>query len=531
MFLEMIHDFRQAVGPRADGRVGRRCCSRPVLKRCLLAAVFVAGACARARAAAPVAADGTATIEPGQTLSLVLEATDGDGDTLDYIIVSPLPTLGTVKVGSTALATDDLPYTLANHGNTITFIADADAHGDAVITFKANDGTTDSDSATMTVAVNLPPTAGATTTFFTTPSTDLKFNLPASDPDSDTLTYAIQSLPGHGRLKIGSTVLADESLPYEATAASITYQPDPGFHGQDQFLFVASDETADSDSIAVTIEVNTTPAPAEVNETVLPNGLTTLTLSAVDADKDPVQYVIASLPDHGVLSVAGVDITADNLPLDLGVGIASVDYKVDAGYRGTDTFHYRAKDAVSISDRAVATIWVNTPPVAPTAEYTVTEGAAVAGTLLPTDKDGDSLTLKISRLGEHGALKLDGKAVGKTGTSYAVPAAGISFSYTFTTGFTGQDSFAWIAGDGIEDSPPGEVVMNVQAVAGDPSADPSTPTDDPAADDTQPPPSDAPAPAACGPLGGGFVALAAVWATIIGPRSFRRGRALANARI
>lgn len=496
--------------------------------------VVLAGFAPAVRAAAPVAENAGYAAEPGAAVTITLAATDADLDPLDYIIVSPLPTLGTVSVGGTTLASTDLPYTILNRGKTITFTAGAASHGPAAIKFKAYDGTSNSAEATITVSINRSPIADATTTFFTKPATDLKLTLPAVDPDADKLTYTIESLPGHGRIKIGSTTLADASMPYDCEAATITYSPDASFHGQDQFTFTATDGEAVSGQITAKIEVNTMPVPAAITVTVLPNGSATIALSATDADKDPLQFVAASLPDHGTLSTGGRTITEADLPLDLGPGVQSLDFKLETGYRGRDTFHYRAKDAVSISDRAVVTIIVNTPPVAPGSQFTVSPGAVVAGKLSPTDADGDALNVRITRLGASGTLKLDGKTVSKTTMQYAVPAGGLPLTYTFNAGFEGADSFAWVANDGVQDSAAAEVTLSVQVPASQPASAPTTqPEDDgnnvPGDDGSAGP--DGEAVPSCGPLGGGWVVMSAGFAAIIGPRSWWRRRSLAGRRV
>lgn len=485
-----------------------------------------------ARAAAPVAEDASYAVEPGAAVTIALAATDADHDPLSYIIVSPLPTLGTVSAGGTTLASTDLPYTIPSE--TIIFTAGADSHGQAAIKFKANDGSSNSAEATITVSINRPPIAEATTTFFTKPATDLKITLPAVDPDADTLTYTIESLPGHGRIKIGSTALADADISYNCEAEMITYSPDTNFHGQDQFAFTATDGEAVSEQITVKIEVNTTPVPAAITVTILPNGSATIALSATDADKDPVQFVVASLPDHGTLGTGGQTVTEADLPLEMGSGIQTLDFKLQTGYRGRDTFHYRAKDAVSISDRAVVTIIVNTPPVAPGSQFSVPTGAVVAGKLSPTDADGDALSVRISRLGASGTLKLDGKTVSKTTMSYVVPAGGLPFTYTFSAGFTGTDSFAWVASDGVQDSAAAEVTLSVQAQASQPASEPTTQPEGDGNDGSGDGGSEGPdgdtAPS-CAPLGGGWVMMSAFIAAIIGPRSWRRRRSLAGRRV
>jgi hypothetical protein len=474
-----------------------------------------------------VAEDASYTVEPGAAVTITLAATDADYDPLDYILVSSLPTLGAVSAGGTTLASTDLPYTIPSGGKTIIFTAGPASHGQAAIKFKANDGTSDSAVATITVSINLAPIAEATTTFFTKPATDLKITLPAVDPDADTLTYTIESLPGHGRIKIGSTALADADIPYNCEAEMITYSPDTNFHGQDQFAFTATDGEAVSEQITVKIEVNTTPVPAAITVTILPNGSATITLSATDADKDPVQFVVASLPDHGTLSASGRTIAEGDLPFEMGPGVQALDFKLEAGYRGRDTFHYRAKDAVSISDRAVVTIIVNTPPVAPGSQFSVSTGTIVEGKLSPTDADGDALNVRITRLGASGTLKLDGKTVSKTTIQYPVPAGGLPFTYTFNAGFAGTDSFAWVASDGVQDSAAAEVAMSVQAQASQPALEPMTQPEG----DGEPDGPDGSGVPSCAPLGGGWVVMAAAFAAIIGPRSWWRRRSLAGRRI
>jgi len=517
--------------------IGYRGIERPArLGMCLTVLACLGAWPGPARAAAPVASDAAYTVEPGSALAITLVATDADGDPLSYIITTPLPTLGEVSVSGITLTSDDLPYTIPANGKVITFTAGSDAHGNAAIKFKVNDGTSDSEVATVTVTVNLAPIAAETTTFFTEPNTDLKFDLPAEDPDGDTLSYTITSLPGHGSLKIGSATLADAYVPYAAGSANVTFVPDADFHGQDQFTFPAADSSATSASITSVIEVNTMPVPAGLTFTVLPGGSVTIVLTAEDADKDSVSFVIASLPDHATLILGGQAITEDDLPQALAAGINTVVYEVDASYRGTDTFHYRANDGVSTSSRAVVTISVNSPPVAPSLTYTVLQNTAIADVLTPTDADGDALTVRITRLGTHGTLKLDDKTVTATTSEYAVPAGGLSFNYTLDTDFEGEDSFAWVANDRLEDSPVGEVTISVSAV------DASTPDDPPEPEPTPEPPvsdetaivqeeeettdtaeTDA-APAECGPIGGSLVLMTATWALVITPRLRLRRR-------
>jgi large repetitive protein len=455
----------------------------------------------------PVASDAKTTVEPGASVAVTFGATDVDGNLLD-IIITGLPTKGTVWVGSTALDSTSLPYTIPGHAAAASYTSVTGDHGDQTIKFKANDGTGDSNAATVTVRINLAPAASAITTFYTTPSTDLKVTLPATDPDGDTLTYKVTSLPGHGRLLNGTTALGDTDIPFSTSKNTITFSPDAMFHGQDSFTFTATDGYATSEPIDVIVQVNTTPVPDAIATSVLPDGTKSITLTSTDADRDPVQYIIASLPAHGTLATEASPIAEADLPVVLAQGVDTVKYTVDTGYRGTDSFHYRVKDAVSQSTRVAVTIAVNTPPVAPS--FTIPISGQGNFVLTPTDAEGDALTVRITRL-PAGALKVGGKAATKVDTVYTLTGADLAISYTVPTGTATTDSFEWIASDGHDQSAPGVVTLLLTSA---PSSTTDPPATQPATDTTGSSTTDTTSTTdtsspACGGIGAGGLILAA----------------------
>ena len=415
---------------------------------------------------APVATEASYEALPGTMLSITLAGTDADGDPLTFIITA-LPTTGTVVAGPDTLTADDLPYTAASATMTYT-TADPDT-GAKTLQFKVSDGTAESaQAATITIVVwNAPEATGET--FVTEPDTDLKLGLPAEDGDGGVLEYTIHSLPGHGRLKTGSTTLTDDDIPYKTTQSAFTYSPDENYHGSDHFTFSASDGSHDSGSITTNIEVNTTPVPEDLAITVLPDAAATITLSGTDADRDYVTYKIVSLPDHGTLTLAGATILSASIPLTLGTGMTDVVYTVDPGYRGTDSFHYRVADDVSESDRAVVAISVNTAPVASDLNLAVDPLGTVEGLLTPVDTDGDAITVRLVDLPQYGSLKVDGRSVTSTATTFDVPSTGLPIAYTAESETESSDYFTWIANDGKEDSSTARV--NVTVLTSDPTTD------------------------------------------------------------
>src|SRR5205823_14735272 len=110
-------------------------------------------------------------------------------------------------------------------------------------TFKANDGTVDSTSATVAItvtAVNDPPVAAAQTVT-TNQDTAKAITLTASDIDGDPRTYAIVVAPTHGTLS--------------GVAPNVTYTPAAGYFGPDSFTFKANDGTLHSTAATVTLTV------------------------------------------------------------------------------------------------------------------------------------------------------------------------------------------------------------------------------------------------------------------------------------
>ncbi len=129
---------------------------------------------------APVANAGTLTTNEDTPASGTLVATDVDNATLTYSLVDTSNANGTVTI--TDVNTGAYSYTpAANFFRTATF------------TFKANDGSVDSNIATITItvnAVNDAPVANAGT-LTTNEDTHATGTLVATDVDNATLTYSL----------------------------------------------------------------------------------------------------------------------------------------------------------------------------------------------------------------------------------------------------------------------------------------------------------------------------------------------------
>ena len=151
-----------------------------------------------------------------------------------------------------------------------------------------------------------------------------------------------------------------------------------------------------------------------------------ITLTASDAQNEPLTYSIVTFPAHGSLT-----------------GIApNISYTPATDYSGPDSFTFTANDGLLESNTAAVSITVmpvnDAPMASPNAYTTSLNTALIADTpgVLGNDADldGDSLTAVLVSGPLHGALTLNANG---------------SFTYTPSTDYSGQDSFSYQASDGV----------------------------------------------------------------------------------
>src|SRR5205085_2230592 len=125
------------------------------------------------------------------------------------------------------------------------YTANANYNGGDSFTFKANDGSLDSNVATVTLTVtpvNDAPTASSGSAV-TAEDTAIAGTVGASDIDSATLSYTVVSGPAHGTLSMN------------AGNGAWTYTPAANYNGADSFTFKANDGSLDSNVANVTLTV------------------------------------------------------------------------------------------------------------------------------------------------------------------------------------------------------------------------------------------------------------------------------------
>ena len=388
---------------------------------------------------APVAANNSYTTGENTTLTVAAPGvlgndTDVDGDPLTAILVGG-PGHGTLSL-------------TANGG--FTYAPAAAFSGLDSFTYKANDGTLDSNVATVTIAisaVNDAPRA-VNDVYVTSEDTRLTIGAPGvlgndTDADSATLTAILVANPAHGTVTLNAN-------------GSFTYMPAADYNGPDSFTYKASDGTADSNVATVGITINAVnDAPVANNNSYSKNEDSTLTVSGsgvlgndTDADHDPLSAILVSGPSHGTLALNAN---------------GSFTYTPAANYNGLDGFTYKANDGMADSNVATVTITVNAvndPPVAVADSYATNEDTPLT-VLAPgvlandTDIDGSALTaVKMSNPG-HGTVTLNANG---------------SFVYTPAANFHGVDSFAYRANDGTVNSSSVNVTITVASINDAPAA-------------------------------------------------------------
>ena len=241
-------------------------------------------------AAGPVAFNQTVTTNFNTPVGITLTAQSPSGSPLIYSVQSE-PTHGA----------------LSGIAPNLTYTPNTAYAGSDAFTFKVNDGTADSNIATVSITVrgpNHPPVAsdGSVTVAVGSPA---PITLSASDVDNDPLTYSIVNPPAHGQLSSG-------------TSANRTYTPNAGYIGPDSFTFKANDGMADSNVATVSVTVTAVlQVPAMVSSRGYINGTaltahTTAAFNSVGAST-LVAFVSTNTPWNGQpVSISGLSDNVGN---------------------------------------------------------------------------------------------------------------------------------------------------------------------------------------------------------------------------
>ncbi|MEW5827596.1 MAG: Ig-like domain-containing protein [Chloroflexota bacterium] len=358
---------------------------------------------------APVADDQSVSTDEDTALPITLTGSDVDGDPLTFTVVD-----------------DPLHGTLTGAAPDLTYTPDANYNGPDSFTFKANDGALDSNTATVSITVNPVNDAPicAPVSLVTDEDTAGQADPSCTDIEGDTLTFSIAAQPAHGSASVA--------------LGKLVYTPDADFNGPDSFTYKANDGAADSNAATVSVTVNpVNDAPVADDQSVSTDEDTALpiTLTGSDVDGDPLTFTVVDDPLHGTLTGTAPDLT----------------YTPDANYNGPDSFTFKANDGALDSNTATVSITVNPVNDAPVADAQIVstpQDTPLPITLTGSDVENDPLTFAVATDPAHGTL---------TGTAP-------DLIYTPDPGFFGADSFSFTVNDGLLDSAPAVVQINVTHV-------------------------------------------------------------------
>jgi VCBS repeat-containing protein len=289
----------------------------------------------------PVASNGSLSVSGKTPASGTLVASDADGNSLTYSIVTA-PTKGTLTISNAA--TGAFTYT----ANTNTTATDS-------FTFRVHDGTVYSNTATVAVsitAVNTAPVASNGSLSVSGKQTTTG-KLVATDANGDSLTYGIVTNGTKGTATITNT----STGAYTYTASTGTTSTETA--ATDTLTFKANDGKADSNTATITVTIsagNTPPVANDGNLLVVQNSVASTLLSATDVDKDPLTYSIVTNSTKGTVTY-------------LNPQTGAFIYKPAKDATGVDTFTFKANDGKA--DSNVATVGVTIEPN----PYTVYEDA------------------------------------------------------------------------------------------------------------------------------------------------------------
>ncbi|MDA9125076.1 FG-GAP-like repeat-containing protein, partial [Flavobacteriaceae bacterium] len=429
-----------------------------------------------ATAQTDVAADEQAVV------TITLAGTDTNSDPLTYII-SSLPTNGTLSDNGTVITADDLPKTLSSAD--VAYVSSSDSATSDSFTFKVNDGTVDSEAATVSLAiaaVNDAPVATPQTDVAATEQNAVTITLAGLDPDLTTpVIFKIISLPSNGTLSDDGTVITADDLPLTLTNASgeVAYISTSDAETTDSFTFKVNDGTVDSEAATVSLAiaaVNDVPvATPQTDVAATEQTEFTITLAGTDPDGTiPVIFKIISLPSDGTLSDNGTVITADDLPKT--TTSSDVVYVSTSDIAASDSFTFKVNDGSEDSEAAtigIAIATVNDVPVASAqTDVAATEQTAVTLTLAGTDLDTDTLSYVIQTLPTNGTLSDDGTVI--TADDLPKTTTSTDLIYVSTSDTATSDSFTFIVNDGTVDSEAATISLAITAVNDVPVATPQT---------------------------------------------------------
>ena len=136
--------------------------------------------------------------------------------------------------------------------------------------------------------------------------------------------------------------------------AQFSFTPNAGFHGRDSYVYSGFDGGIAPANGTISVLVDTKPTCTSGTATVAANGSVQVPVTCADADGDMFTYELDT-PANGTVVLQGTQYI----------------YTPKAGFSGTDSFAYRAKDTFDLTaDNATISVTVTAAPAATPTDMT-----------------------------------------------------------------------------------------------------------------------------------------------------------------
>ena len=227
--------------------------------------------------------------------------------------------------------------TLSGTPPNVSYLSALNYYGNDSFTFQVNDGSNDSNIATVDITVN--PVNDAPTNTSASITTDEDTTSAGVTPtvididSGESFTFTILTQPASG---IASVL-----------TSQLYYTPNPDFFGSDSFTYRAFDSgNLQVDGTAsVTIAAINDPPFADSQSVIAEEDIAKpIVLTAMDVDGDELTYTIVNQPSNGTLTGTPPNVT----------------YLSDEGYFGPDSFSFKVSDG-SV-DSTTANVWLTVNP-------------------------------------------------------------------------------------------------------------------------------------------------------------------------
>ncbi|MDD5760047.1 MAG: Ig-like domain-containing protein [Desulfobulbaceae bacterium] len=296
---------------------------------------------------APVATDGMLETAEDTSASGQLTATDPEGDSLSYSIVTN-GAKGVAKITNAATGT-------------FAYIPSQNENGQDSFVYRVSDGKlgTEAKIVVNIAAVNDAPIA-VNDTVETTEDTIVSGRFLGSDLDGDRLSYSIITNGSKGQAS-----LVDSAI------GLFTYTPSANENGQDVIVYRVSDGvlTVEATETVTISSVNDAPMASPDASQVESGKQVSIAVLGNDSDieNDPLAITSVTAPAHGQAVIMNGEIS----------------YTANVDFEGTDSFSYSINDGNGGTATAIVTVTVVAPVVVAPKEslvYTWDYDSTIAGT-------------------------------------------------------------------------------------------------------------------------------------------------------